>query len=192
MNYRNLVDLHRRQAERLGPLPALSFKRYGLYHHLTWTQYRADALAGAAALIEAGVRPGDRVALVAENRIEWLVADMAILTAAAVNVPPHAPLTAPQIHFQLADAGASWVLASNRTQLDKIRQVRRELPQVRGIVVFDTEAAGDDAELWEGVLQRGRRALPRLADELRRREEALEADDLATIMYTSGTTGNPK
>src|SRR5262249_56536842 len=106
MNYRNLVDLHRRQAERLGPLPALSFKRYGLYHHLTWTQYRADALAGAAALIEAGVRPGDRVALVAENRVEWLLADPPILTPAPVNAPPHAPLSAPHHHFPLADPRA--------------------------------------------------------------------------------------
>ena len=59
MGYRNLTELHRTQAERLGPLPALRFKRYGLYHDLSWEQYRADALACGAALIDAGVRPGD-------------------------------------------------------------------------------------------------------------------------------------
>src|SRR6516165_3667564 len=67
MTYRNLAELHRRQAERLGPRPAVRFKRPGLYHDLTWEQYRADSLACAAALAEAGIAPGDRVGLVSEN-----------------------------------------------------------------------------------------------------------------------------
>src|SRR5437763_3574212 len=133
---RNLAELHGRQAERLGPRPALRYKRHGLYHDLSWEQYRADALACAAALVESGVAPGDRVGLLAENRLEWLIADMGLLTAGAVNVPPHAPLTARQVHFQLDDAGVSWLFVSTREQLDKVRQVRADLPSLRGVVVF--------------------------------------------------------
>ena len=103
MTYRNLAEMHRRQAERWGPRPALRYKRHGVYHDVSSEQYRADALACAAALISAGIQPGDRVGLLSENRVEWLIADMGILAAAAVNVPPHAPLSARQIHFQLAD-----------------------------------------------------------------------------------------
>jgi long-chain acyl-CoA synthetase len=192
MTYRNLAELFRRRAERLGPRPALGLRRHGLYHDLSWQDYHAHALACAAALVEAGVAPGDRVGLLSENRVEWLIADMAVLTAAAVTVPPHAPLTARQVHYQLADAGVSWLFVSTAEQLAKVEEVRAELPALRGVAVFDRAAAGDGAVSWAGFLQRGRRALARVGPELGRREAALEPDHLATVLYTSGTTGNPK
>src|SRR5712691_6640323 len=148
MTFRNLVELHRHQAERLGPRPALRYRRHGLFHDITWTEYREAAVACAAALIEAGIAPGDRVGLLAENRVEWLVADMGILAAAAVNVPPHAPLTAPQVRYQLEDAGARWLFVSTAAQFDKARQIRRSLPEVRGVVAFDRDASGEDSTYW--------------------------------------------
>jgi long-chain acyl-CoA synthetase len=117
---------------------------------------------------------------------------MAILTAAAVNVPPHAPLTAAQIHFQLADAGVRWLFVSNRDQANKVSQFRSRLPFLKGVVAFDRDAAGPDIMAWEGFLQRGRQVLSSFGGELERREKHLTGDTLATIMYTSGTTGNPK
>jgi long-chain acyl-CoA synthetase len=194
VNYRNLTQLHRCQAERLGPRPALGFRRYGLYGYRTWEQYRAEALACAAALVDAGVQVGDRVGLLAENRLEWLLADMGILAAGGVNVPPHVPLTARQVQFQFADADVRALFVSTREQLQKILLVRNELPLLRAIVVFDAAAVANEPgiETWSGFLQRGRRALAGLTDELVRREAAVGPDDLATIMYTSGTTGTPK
>src|SRR5262249_29030715 len=192
MKYRNLAELHRRQAEVLGPRTALRYKRDGLYRDLSWDDYRAGALACAAALADAGMRPGDRVGLLAENRVEWFLADMGALTAGAVNLTPHAPLTARQVHYQLADAGVRWLFVSHREQMDKVRRIRAELPALEGVVVFDRAALGADAVWWPAFLERGRAALPRLAEELRAREAALGPDDLATIMYTSGTTGTPK
>jgi long-chain acyl-CoA synthetase len=192
MSYRNLTELHRLQAERLGPATALRHKRHGLYCDVSWEQYRAAALACAAALADAGVRPGERVGLLSENRIEWLIADLGILAAGAVNVPLHAPLTAPQVRFQLRDADACWLFISRGCQLDKIRQVRHELPSLRGVVVFDSSASAEDAADWRAFLQRGRSAIGRRRGDLVQRELDQGPGTLATIIYTSGTTGNPK
>ncbi|MFL5242390.1 MAG: AMP-dependent synthetase/ligase [Gemmataceae bacterium] len=192
MQFRNLVEMHGWQADRLGPRPALRYKRYGLYHNLSWRDYWESSQACAAALVEAGVQPGDRVGLLSENRVEWLIADMGLLAAGAVCVPPHAPLTAKQIQFQLADAEVCWLFVSTRCQLDKIRQIRNELPILRGIVVFDDDVEANDAIAWRGFLQRGRRSLPGARAELAKCQAELTPDDLATVMYTSGTTGNPK
>src|SRR5947208_1191766 len=94
MDPRSLAALFHATADRLGPDVALRARHLGLYRDRSWNAYREQVRAAASALIEAGVRPGDRVGLLAENRVEWLIADVAILCAGAVNVPPHAPLPA--------------------------------------------------------------------------------------------------
>jgi len=123
MNVRNLPELHRRTAEALGPRVALRHKRFGCYRDVTWSEYSEQVEACAAALIDTGIQPGERVGLLAENRVEWLIADLAILAAGAITVPLHAPLTAPQVHYQLADAGAVWLFVSTSAQLAKVRAI---------------------------------------------------------------------
>jgi len=194
MAYAHLVDLHARQALRFGPRAALRWKQHGLYHDLSWENYRRYALAGAASLVARGLPPGAHVGLLSENRLEWLLADMAILTAGCVNVPAHAPLSARQIGFQFAHAEVSWIFVSTSSQLQKVLAVRDRLPAVRRIVLFDEPSAQlpDDVETWPSFLRLGYAALAQQAIELRRRATRLQLDDLATIMYTSGTTGEPK
>src|SRR5262245_52631984 len=147
--FRNLAETHRQQAERLGPQVAVRYKRGGSWKDLTWSDYRAEVLACAAGLVAAGIRPGDRVGLLGENRVEWMIADLGILAAGGVTVSPHAALSARQIHFQMHDAGARWLFVSTTAQCDKVRQIRAELPDLRGVVVFDTAAASAEVESWD-------------------------------------------
>jgi long-chain acyl-CoA synthetase len=191
MRYRNLAEVLPHHAQEQGSRVAVRFKREGSYQDLTWADYRDGVRDCAAALVGAGIQGGDRVGLLGENRVEWLVADLAILTAAAVTVSPHASLSARQIEFQMRDADVRWLFVSSAAQLAKVRQVRRELPALEGVVVFDA-APASDAIHWDEFLARGRRALTRIEPELAKRSRELRPDDLATIMYTSGTTGDPK
>ncbi|HEV3345233.1 MAG TPA: AMP-dependent synthetase/ligase [Pirellulales bacterium] len=191
-DFRNIAEAHRRQAERLGPQVAVRYKRGGLWKDLTWSDYRAEVLACAAGLIEAGLQPSDRVGVLGENCVEWMIADLGILAAGGVTVTPHSALSARQIQFQMHDAGARWLFVSTAAQCDKVRQVRHELPALEGVFAFDPAASYAEVESWDDFLRRGRQAISRYTAELARRETALGPSELATIMYTSGTTGNPK
>ena len=182
MRYRNLAEILPRHAEHQVSRVAVRFKRDGRYQDLTWAEYRDSVLACAAALVEAGIKSGDRVGLLGENRVEWLVADIATLTVAAVTVSPHSSLSARQIHFQMRDADVRWLFVSSAAQLEKVRQVRGELPSLEGVVVFDGAAAGADAASWDEFLRRGREVLGRVESELAKRARALGSDDLATVM----------
>jgi long-chain acyl-CoA synthetase len=184
MHADTLPELFRLQTDRLGPRVALRYKNYGLYHDLRWDEYRDQVASCAAALVMHGIQKGDRVAILSENRLEWLVADMAILSAGAVTVPLHAPLSARQVHFQLDDSGVRFVFVSNAGQDAKIQEIRAALPGLLGVSF--------DANRWQGFLQRGRCAPTSVKEVLARRQAELKPDDLATIIYTSGTTGNPK
>lgn len=138
-----------------------------------------------------GVNRGDRVALLSENRAEWLIADYAILCAGALTVPLYATLPANQLAVILQDCGARIVFVSNAEQLAKIRELQREYGQVERIIVMDDAAAEGDAIGWHGLLDEVRDSRP---DEAAFRAEALRAqpEDVATLIYTSGTTGTPK
>lgn len=194
--FANLAAAHRSRARELGPRVALRFKRDGLYHDLTWRDERDLADAVAAELIGFGVEPGDRIAIFAENRFEWLVADLAILSTGAADVPLHAALAAPQAEYQLAHSGSRGVFVGGSDQFDKVVASLDRLPDLEWIIIFDhldDPIAGElSVHTWDGVERCGREALPKFYGEIHAREAALDRSSIATIIYTSGTTGPPK
>lgn len=193
--YSNLPAMYRATADRLGPRVALRYKQDGLYHDLSWSDSRTAADRAAAGLVALGVEVGDRVAILSENRVEWPIADMATLSAGAIDVPMHAPLSKTQVLYQLEHSGAVGVFVSHLDQASKVRESLDNLPDLRWLVGFDPIPADGFERLrvlsWQGLMALGARSAE-AALEARRRESAIIRDDLATIIYTSGTTGPPK
>jgi long-chain acyl-CoA synthetase len=193
MAFSNLSDMHRSQCRLLGPRTAVRFKRDGLYHDLSWTEYRWLADRAAAGLIELGVNAGDRVAILAENRYEWLIADEAILSTGAADVPLHAPLAPRQVEYQVGHSQSRGIVVSGQHQADKVFHVLEALPNLEFLISFDPVVSPTEkirVFTWNGLMQRGSRANKQ--EEILRRESKITGKDLATIIYTSGTTGNPK
>ncbi len=190
----NLSAMHRRVSDRLGPRVALRFKRDGLYHDVSWNTYRRRADHAAAGLIDRGVGSGDRVGILAENSVDWLTADLAILAAGAVDVPIHAPSAPAQVEYQLRHSGCLAVVVSNQSQADKILANLASLPDLRFLISFAPIETNDRIEhlTWDALIHAGWRHGDFGAGLVGKREEARGRDDLATIIYTSGTTGNPK
>jgi long-chain acyl-CoA synthetase len=165
---------------------------------LTWEQTRERADLWAAGLVALGVGLEDRVAIASTTRVEWVLADLAIMTAGAATTTIYPTMLDADVAYIVADSGSKVVFAENAAQVQKLRDHRGELPELLRVVTFDG-SADDDVDGTDGwVIGADRLAelgSQRLADEptvLDERIEALTPEHLAVIIYTSGTTGRPK
>ncbi len=171
---------------------ALQVKRNGRYEPISHDTLGLRVRRIALALQERGVRAGDRVAILSENRPEWAIADYACLTVAVADVPLYPNLPAEQIAYIIRDSGSAAIFASNASQVEKIASIRHECPSLRFVICFDGSATGADVSLAE--LEAAGERVDTADRGVSYREQALAVrpDDLATIIYTSGTTGEPK
>jgi len=147
----------------------------------------------ALGLSAIGVRKGDRVAILSENRPEWAISDYACLTSGAVDVPIYATLPAEHLPYLLNDSGTAVIFVSTAQQAAKISAIRGQVPKLAHVICFD-EAAAANATMTFAALEKTGAAndSPDLAESWRRNALSLAPNDLATIIYTSGTTGEPK
>jgi long-chain acyl-CoA synthetase len=171
---------------------ALQVKVAGAYKPISHSEVADRVRHAARGLASLGVRRGDRVGILSENRPEWAIADFACLTAGLTDVPIYPTLPADQIAYILKDSGAVAIFVSNKEQAEKIRQIRSQVPALKTVVAFD-DVPGL-ANMSMGDLEKRGAEGETSSSIATYREDALlvKPDDLATIIYTSGTTGEPK
>ncbi|MGB8509006.1 MAG: long-chain fatty acid--CoA ligase [Pyrinomonadaceae bacterium] len=173
---------------------AFNLKSSGQWLHISGDAFIQRVRAVALGLSALGIRKGDRVALLSENRPDWSVVDLAILSLGAVNVPIYTTQAPDQVRYILEDSGARVLFVSGRKVY---RHARPGIEPVKGlekIIFFDTDAASaQDGTLSMLELEQQGGELDRLEPEVfERMLGGVRAEDLATIIYTSGTTGEPK
>ncbi|HEY7636611.1 MAG TPA: long-chain fatty acid--CoA ligase [Gemmatimonadales bacterium] len=178
--------------ERFSSRPvAMRSKRGGRWVDLSYSEVAHRVQDLSLGLLELGVQPGDRVAILSENRPEWAITDYACLAARCTDVPIYPTLPARQAEYILRDSGASAILLSSKEQVDKLLAIRPRLPALRHVIAFDEKARQPGVLGLEELLAAGRGARGRHPD-WRANALQVRAGDLATIIYTSGTTGDPK
>ncbi|WP_417626729.1 AMP-dependent synthetase/ligase [Pararhodobacter aggregans] len=186
----------RARAQDWAAMPALRHKRRGLWQSLTWAEYYAQARALGLALADLGVRRGEVVAVLAENRPEWVIADIGAQAMGIVGNGIYPTASPEQMRYILQDSETRVLIVENQEQLEKALAVRAECPALVRIVVIDPEGlrklADPDVLFWTDLLDRGMALARTRAAEFEAAIDEGRSADLAFLVYTSGTTGAPK
>jgi long-chain acyl-CoA synthetase len=192
---RTVVHRFRQRVETQPERPALRHHAAGAWHPLNWGEYGSAVDETAAGLIGLGIEHGDRVGLLSGNRPEWHIADLAILSVGGVTVPVYPTSSSSQAAYVLGDSGARVCFVDSAEQLAKVLLHREDLPALE-LVIGLASFPGLDRDSVMIDLARlrrdGRTQLDAEPPSVADRVAGLSPDDLATLVYTSGTTGPPK
>lgn len=160
---------------------------------LTWADTDEIVRAWAAGLVSLGIGLEDRVAIASTTRIEWVLADLAVICAGGATTTVYPTTIAEDVAYIIADSESAVVFAEDAAQVAKLNEARPEIPHVRQVVVFDGQGSDDGWVITtDDLAARGREALEADVNLINDRIDQLGPENLATVIYTSGTTGRPK
>lgn len=200
MNYPNIYSLFidrvkTFRARQAGlPRDVFYYRRDEQWEGISWNRFDEEAHDFATALLSLGLKKGDSVAILMGNVPEWPISDIGTIAAGGVGVGLYPTSSAEQCQYIINHSDAEFVLVDTASQLEKVLSVRTQLPKVKAIIVLDESAAGQSEQVlnYRELLARGRDHRAAYSSLLRERAEGATADDIAIMVYTSGTTGPPK
>ena len=188
---RSLPAMFFDEAGRLGDKPFLWAKRDGRYQPVSWAAAARDVRRLALGLRSLGIRQGERVGLVAENRPEWIIADLAIMSAGAITVPAYVTHTIEDHRHVFANSGARAVIVSTPALSRRVLAAANQVEPLHTVIAIEPaagQASTVDLFSWDEMLARGAEQ----ADDIGELVATIASDDIACLIYTSGTGGTPK
>ena len=180
------------RVQKFGDKPLVKFKNKAeVWEEISWNKLNEMVRDLAFFLLNRGIQPGDKVALFSPNRYEWWIADLAIISVGAVNVPIYATNSSEECRYVIDNSDAKMCFVGTKEHMDKILQAKEKLPNLGDVILFDDldKPAGGVINLKD-AFKEGKAYKNK--DEFEKRLKAINFEDVATIIYTSGTTGNPK
>ncbi len=191
-----LPRLFRHVVAERGDAVAMREKDLGVWRSITWQQYGERARRAGLGLVALGLRPRDVVSIIADNGPEWLYTDLGTMSAGGVTNGIYTTDSPRQVEYIINDSGTRFFFAGDEEQLDKILEVRRRCPTLVKIIVFDLEGLhgfkDEQVMAFDELLELGARYDAEHPDAWDRLVDLARPEDLAILVYTSGTTGPPK
>lgn len=166
-------------------------KRLGLWQRVSWQEHVTKVNALASYLLQAKLAKGEKVAILSENRPEWLVSDLAVQSAGGVSVGIYTTSSPKQVHYVLKDSEAVGLILENAEQIEKWLEIRGQSPNIRFVIAIEPEGFAE-VLAWEDVVREGEQHYAATPEKLEQSVQNVKPEDTALLMYTSGTTGNPK
>jgi long-chain acyl-CoA synthetase len=190
---KTLVQFFEENVDRFSDNPYLWEKRDGSFQPTTYAEMRSLVKKFAAGLHLQGVKKGDRLALLAEGRVDWVVAEMGMFYLGAIDVPLSIQLNeSTDLIFRIKHSESSIAIVS-ASQAHKINAIKKQLPGLHKIILMDPKEVYEEDEMYMGdVMKSGEQYLEKHGEEFKKVYEAVQPDDVANICYTSGTTADPK
>ncbi len=194
INEKTINDVFCNRAKKYADRLAIEKKLSGIWVSATWNEYYERARAAGLGLYSLGVRKGQMVSILSDNRLEWLYTDMGTLGIGAVVIPVYPTLVSEEIEYILNNSASKVIVVENKSQLKKVLVIVDKCPSLEKIVVMEeNDAQGHEKVMsFNALLELGRKKCKETPDLFEKLAKEVNGDDLATLVYTSGTTGIPK